>query len=67
MDEEMKVIPVDLKNGKYVIEIPAECKDGVHDMLKTLDEWLDGDSPFLILYPGMKLIRVDTDDIQEKT
>ena len=67
MDEEMRVIPVDLKNGKYVIEIPADSKLDFHDVAQRLDEWIDGDGPFLILTPGMKLTRVDKDDIQEET
>jgi hypothetical protein len=67
MDEEMKVIPVDLENGKYVIEISADFEGDLHDILSTLDEWIDGGGPFLVLCPGLKLTRVDKDDIQEKT
>ncbi len=67
MDEEMKVIPIDLNDGKYVIEIPADFEGELDDMLNTLDEWIGGDGPFLVLYPGMKLTRVDKDDIQEET
>ena len=67
MDEEMRVIPVDLKNGKYVIEIPADSKFDFHDVAQRLDEWIDSDGPFLILTPGLKLTRVDKDDIQEET
>jgi len=67
MDDEMKVIPIDIENGKYVIEIPADLELDYHTIAGNLDEWIGGDSPFLILHPGMKLTRVDKDDIQEET
>ena len=66
MGDEVRVIPIDL-DGKYVIEIPADSEIDFHDIAQRLDEWIDSDGPFLILVEGMKLTRVDKDDLQEKT
>lgn len=67
MSEEIKVIPIDLSNGKYVIEIPPDSGVDFHDVAMNLDEWIENDYAFMILCKGVKLTRVDADDIQEKT
>lgn len=67
MDEEMKVIPIDLKNGKYIIEIPADHNADPRDIADALNVFVEGDAGFMILSPGIKLIRIDADDVQEKT
>jgi len=67
MADDIRVIPIDLENGKYIIEIPADSKMDFHDVAERLDEWIDGNEPFLILTNGMKLTRIDADDIQEET
>ena len=65
MDEEMKVIPVDLKNGKYVIEIPAHLNTDPRDIADALNVFVEGEAGFMILTPGIKLIRIDADDLQK--
>ena len=67
MDDEIRIVPIDINAGKYVIEISKNSNIDPHEVARDIDEWLDGDGPFLILYPGIKLTRVDTDDIQEET
>lgn len=67
MGEEMKVIPIDLENERYAIEIPADSGIDVHAVMQSLDEWLGSDAPFIILHGGMKLTRIDADDLQEET
>jgi len=65
MDEEIKVIPIDLSNGKYIIEIPPDSEVDFHSVAKSLDDWIEGDEPFMFLCKGVKLTRVDSDDLQE--
>jgi len=67
MDEEVRVIPIDLENGKYIIEIPADSNVDPVDVALGLDKWIEGDAGFMILSPGLKLTRVDKDDLQEET
>lgn len=67
MDDEVRVIPIDLENGKYIIEIPADSNVDPVDVAHALDKWIEGDAGFMILSPGLKLTRIDADDIQEKT
>ena len=64
MSDEMKVVPI-LPDGKYVIEIPAGYDVEPKSIAEAIDVLMEGDVGFLILSPGLKLVRVDKDDIQK--
>ena len=64
MGDEVKLIPI-YPDGKYVIEIPAGYDVEPKAIAEAIDVLMEGDSGFLILSPGLKLVRVDKDDLQE--
>ncbi len=66
MDDEVRVIPID-PDGKYVIEIPAGYDIEPETIANAINVLMEGDAGFMILTPGIKLVRVDKDDVQEKT
>ena len=65
MADDIRVIPIDLENGKYIIEIPADSTVDPINVAEGLEKWIDSDAGFMILAPGIRLTRIDADDIQE--
>lgn len=66
MSDEMRVVPIE-PDGKYIIEIPAGYDVEPETIANAINVLMEGDAGFVILSPGLKLVRVDKDDIQEET
>jgi len=59
MCEDTQVIEI-IPNGKYVILVPERITMSEVDYLKEIiNEWLDSDKQFLLLWGGLTLTRVD--------